>query len=930
MASSTGSKDPSSPKRKAKPLPAPSLKLKRSAALLYNYIKPKTQRSAIEIHLFQKVATVLDAMLDIEKAAMLHPERSTRSGAGPPIPSPKDIREFEAMNDTWLGHNKRSPPGELTPKPPKRTKKLLTATTDSRPQTQSAETEHQPTRQPTRDTATNVSPEPVQTVESPQSAEGRAGVTGSHTVNKRDGETRRRICQRDQNHDAEVECLQVDTDCQPPEAMETSILLHKNKPKKIVRRMAGSVVTGAFSTVGGITKAASGAINWLSQTGFENVGREPTTMNEQEESDPTGQLPGPHSPPRSPRRVNCPVQPCPRFGDIETPLSTVDMAAPSHTVVDILEPTPPLNVPLNGGMDKSRPPEVSRETVGTGPPKTAASASPDTLGEQQNRVNERTLTGTIREIIDGTSTQDHCNANKKSDIRTFPIGPTGPTQRPHSPIPPRSAFKWIETPPQPLLPTFYRSPEHYRPPFLSTSLNHNCFNPIVEPPLKHYHRGPNKPDNTDTTPERNSGTIFGFRMSQEDFKKILEEMLRPLHQKIDVVAATADNTKTANMNARKKEIEAKKKLYDEELKAIDDGTWTTPFETPPANREMVVRNQDLDKEWRKTPRFDPNTMPKFKHDDDLELWLMEMEQIIDTHGETLICPQIAFNCFPQKDPVRIWYSMLGGRNHANMTKEAGCWFNFQVKMREAWSKSISVTQREAEDRHKLPEETFLIYYFQKLRMLAMAFPESKEATHIARIRAKFNDAQADRYIREQESLSRFASEIRLYDDHLKLHPPKKPTYPSRPPYQTSSSTPYSKYQSNPGPVPLQPMPKARLLLPVTTQEGAKARDRTVEYTKRNEVRMKTIADRLNPATNKRTRSFLRSDGTVKFIERPCEFCEKLGKRDQWHFGFECGTRAAVHTVWIETLESDSDSDDASTTPHSYINEVEAEVGSGKA
>src|SRR5258706_6564904 len=150
--------------------------------------------------------------------------------------------------------------------------------------------------------------------------------------------------------------------------------------------------------------------------------------------------------------------------------------------------------------------------------------------------------------------------------------------------------------------------------------------------------------------------------------------------------------------------------------------------------------------------------------------MMEMEQQIDTHGETLVCPLIAWNCFPQEDPVRIWYTMLGGRNHANMTKEAGCWLNFQIKMRETWSKSIAVTQREAEDRSKQNDETFLIYYFQKLRLLTAAFPESHEATHISRIRAKFNDAQADRYIREKHNLKAFASEIRLYDDHLKLHP----------------------------------------------------------------------------------------------------------------------------------------------------------------
>ena len=120
--------------------------------------------------------------------------------------------------------------------------------------------------------------------------------------------------------------------------------------------------------------------------------------------------------------------------------------------------------------------------------------------------------------------------------------------------------------------------------------------------------------------------------------------------------------------------------------------------------------------------------------------------------------------------MKLWYSILGRRNHAWMTKEDGCWFNFQEKMREAWAKPIAVSQREAEDRQKLPNETFLVYYFQKLAMLMRAFPESHEATHISRIRAKFNDAQADRYIREKHNLKAFASEIRQYDDHLKLHP----------------------------------------------------------------------------------------------------------------------------------------------------------------
>jgi len=78
-----------------------------------------------------------------------------------------------------------------------------------------------------------------------------------------------------------------------------------------------------------------------------------------------------------------------------------------------------------------------------------------------------------------------------------------------------------------------------------------------------------------------------------------------------------------------------------------------------------------------------------------------------------------------------------------------------------------------------------------------------------------------------------------------------------------------------------------------------------EYVKRNLMRIKTIDERINPATGKKTRSFLRTDGLPKFIERPCEFCDKLGKKDQWHFGFECTARQTVHTAWIETMETDA-------------------------
>ena len=46
-------------------------------------------------------------------------------------------------------------------------------------------------------------------------------------------------------------------------------------------------------------------------------------------------------------------------------------------------------------------------------------------------------------------------------------------------------------------------------------------------------------------------------------------------------------------------------------------------------------------------------------------------------------------------------------------------------------------------------------------------------------------------------------------------------------------------------------------------------------------------ERIDLSTGKKARSFQRQDGTIKFIERACELCERTNKKDQWHFSFEC-------------------------------------------
>ena len=67
-------------------------------------------------------------------------------------------------------------------------------------------------------------------------------------------------------------------------------------------------------------------------------------------------------------------------------------------------------------------------------------------------------------------------------------------------------------------------------------------------------------------------------------------------------------------------------------------------------------------------------------------------------------------------------------------------------------------------RHE-PDETFHQFLLAKLKMLSRAFPESLPATHISRIRSKFGDSKANRFIREKHDLMMFGEECREYDEH---------------------------------------------------------------------------------------------------------------------------------------------------------------------
>ena len=210
-----------------------------------------------------------------------------------------------------------------------------------------------------------------------------------------------------------------------------------------------------------------------------------------------------------------------------------------------------------------------------------------------------------------------------------------------------------------------------------------------------------------------------------------------------------------------------------------------------------------------------------------------------------------------------------------------------MKMREKWSKSIAVTQREAKER------------------------------------AKFNDAQPKRYIHKRESLSAFASTIHHYDNHIKLHPPISeyiPAYCGPSEYNTmgyrgpteyntmghrrpsvasiyhgpsvtstyhgpSVASEYNMIGNRPPnkspPISMTTIGTTSCMTTttgmtssMTMTEKTREQEGSPEYNQRAELHIKSIAERKSPATNKYTWSFLYADGIPNFIERPCEFCKR--------------------------------------------------------
>ena len=119
-----------------------------------------------------------------------------------------------------------------------------------------------------------------------------------------------------------------------------------------------------------------------------------------------------------------------------------------------------------------------------------------------------------------------------------------------------------------------------------------------------------------------------------------------LQDKINALTADRDQLTATRASARQTELEAKRKVIEDELKAIADKTWTGAFTSPePPSNTQLTRHGGRDRTHKKTARFDPSLLPKFKAQDDLEQWISEIQIDINVFVEQLVCPLIWRHCF---------------------------------------------------------------------------------------------------------------------------------------------------------------------------------------------------------------------------------------------------------------------------------------------
>jgi hypothetical protein len=166
-------------------------------------------------------------------------------------------------------------------------------------------------------------------------------------------------------------------------------------------------------------------------------------------------------------------------------------------------------------------------------------------------------------------------------------------------------------------------------------------------------------------------------------------------------------------------------------------------EPEPEYRERTYRDFDdrdggYNREWNGKPRFRPDSLPKIKYGDDVNVWIAEMGHAVVQHGEEIVCPEIFANCFTSGDAIKLWYMDMPSEFRTMITTKIGCWDRFKSVMEKRFTVDIGIRQITAEDRYRMPGESYADFGIQKIFLIRRAFAHLAPSAVIAMVKRKLN------------------------------------------------------------------------------------------------------------------------------------------------------------------------------------------------
>jgi hypothetical protein len=320
------------------------------------------------------------------------------------------------------------------------------------------------------------------------------------------------------------------------------------------------------------------------------------------------------------------------------------------------------------------------------------------------------------------------------------------------------------------------------------------------------------------------------------------------------------------------------------------------------------------------PRFRTDSLTPVRYGDDVATWLVEMDHIVLKHGEEIVCPEIFGHCFQSADTIKLWYMGLDPDLRRLYTTGSGCWQRFRNVMERRLTADVGLRQLAAEDRSRLPDETYAEFALKKVALIWTSFAHLDEGAMIAMVKRKL-DWEAARFCREKTTVNAFVSELIEYDNLRDMQTGRRqPQAPTRwtqqghgqqhaygpQSYAPQSSEPrdyeqkleqcgyhfehdYRDESARVPPTQFQPQQPAA---PYTQPKGTQASPATGSNAVYFDPHLSTIQPRRHPHTGIDTLSYLDRSGKAVFLQRPCGHCEAMGKKNAWHFDFSCANKVA--------------------------------------